>query len=133
MAYTSSLFSFLFENLNKSIVFTGSQIPLSELRNDAGNNLLVSLLVAGQLEIPEVMIVFDNKILRGNRATKSNSMFLNAFDTPNMDPLGKIGVSFDVAWDRVQNYSPGKCTLFTDVSTSISFITISPCANLNSL
>lgn len=47
MAYTASALSFMLENLNKSVVITGSQIPLSELKNDAVDNLLGSLLVAG--------------------------------------------------------------------------------------
>lgn len=70
MAYTSSLLSFILENLNKTVVVTGSQIPLSELRNDAVDNLLGSLLVAGPFLIPEVVIYFSNKLYRGNRVSK---------------------------------------------------------------
>lgn len=73
MAYTSSVLSFMLENLNKSVVLTGSQIPLSELRNDAIDNLLGAMLVAGPYLIPEVCIFFGNKLLRGNRATKAST------------------------------------------------------------
>ena len=79
MAYSSSLLSFMLENLNKTVVLTGSQIPISELRNDAIDNLLGSLIVAGTFLIPEVVIYFNNKILRGNRATKDSSTKLAAF------------------------------------------------------
>ena len=73
MAYTASLLSFIFENLNKTVVVTGSQIPISELRNDAVDNLLGSLLVAGPFLIPEVCIFFGNGLYRGNRCQKESS------------------------------------------------------------
>ena len=73
MAYTASTLSFMFENIRKTIVITGSQIPISELRSDAVDNLLGSLMVAGPFMIPEVVIYFDNMILRGNRSTKESS------------------------------------------------------------
>lgn len=84
MAYTSSVLSFMLENLNKSVVFTGSQIPITELRNDAVDNLLGALLVAGPYLIPEVCIFFGNKLFRGNRATKEDSLMIEAFNSPNM-------------------------------------------------
>ena len=73
LAYTASTLSFMFENLRKTIVVTGSQIPISELRSDAVDNMLGSLMVAGPFMIPEVVVYFDNMILRGNRATKESS------------------------------------------------------------
>lgn len=76
MAYTSSYLSFMLENLNKTVVITGSQIPIAELRNDAVDNLLGALLVAGPYLIPEVCIFFGNRLLRGNRATKESSTFI---------------------------------------------------------
>jgi lysophospholipase len=66
----------MLENLNKTVVITGSQIPISELRNDAVDNLLGALLVAGPYLIPEVVIFFGNRLLRGNRATKESSTFI---------------------------------------------------------
>ena len=83
MAYTASALSFMLENLNKTVVVTGSQIPLLELKNDAVDNLLGSLLVAGHFNIPEVMVFFANKLLRGNRVTKESTIEMTAFNTPN--------------------------------------------------
>ena len=96
MAYTASILSFMLENLNKSVVLTGSQIPISELRNDAVDNFLGALLVAGPYLIPEVCLFFGNKLYRGNRATKEDSMIIEAFNSPNMAPLAKFGVNFNV-------------------------------------
>lgn len=70
LAYTASSLSFMLENLNKPVILTGSQIPILELKTDAVDNFLGALLIAGQYALPEVMIFFANKLLRGNRATK---------------------------------------------------------------
>lgn len=101
MAYTASLLSFVLENLNKTVVLTGSQIPIYELRNDAVDNLLGSLLVAGPYLIPEVVLFFGNRLFRGNRATKEDSLNIEAFGSPNMEPLARFGVNFTIAWDKI--------------------------------
>ena len=91
MAYSSSAISFAFQNLTKPIIFTGSQIPLARLRNDGDNNLITSMVLASNFNIPEVMLVFNNQILRGNRAKKVSSNKLNAFQSPNYPQLGAFG------------------------------------------
>jgi L-asparaginase len=91
MAYSSSAVSFAFQNLTKPIIFTGSQIPLARLRNDGDNNLITSMVLASNFNIPEVMLVFNNQILRGNRAKKVSSNKLNAFQSPNYPQLGAFG------------------------------------------
>lgn len=96
MAYTASALSFMLENLNKTVVVTGSQIPLLELKNDAVDNLLGSLLVAGHFNIPEVLIFFANKLFRGNRCTKESTAEMSAFTSPNFPPLGVMGVDFEI-------------------------------------
>ncbi|XP_061854550.1 60 kDa lysophospholipase isoform X2 [Colius striatus] len=56
MAYTASALSFMCENLGKTVVLTGSQVPIYELQNDGRANLLGALLFAGQFVIPEVCL-----------------------------------------------------------------------------
>ena len=65
MSYTASALSFMLENLSKPVVLTGAQIPIGEVFNDAKNNLIASLCVAGQCQICEVCLMFNNKLLRG--------------------------------------------------------------------
>lgn len=98
MAYTASALSFLLENLGKTVIITGSQVPLSEIRTDAVDNLLGALTIAGHFTIPEVGLFFDNKLLRGNRASKVNAVEFNAFDSPNLSPIVNVGINIDVAW-----------------------------------
>ncbi len=101
MAYTACAVSFAFgRGLKKPIVFTGSQLPLIAYGTDAKFNLENSLKVvveASRQNIAEVMIVFSDYVLRGNRAIKTSESKFNAFDTPAFPHLGLItavGVSF---------------------------------------
>ncbi|XBC37625.1 MAG: asparaginase [Buchnera aphidicola (Meitanaphis microgallis)] len=93
MAYTASALSFILENLRKPVIVTGSQIPLSELRSDGQQNLLNSLFIAAHYPIPEVTLLFNNKLYRGNRTTKSHANGLNAFSSPNFSTLLEIEIS----------------------------------------
>ena len=95
MAYASSALSFILENLGKPVIFTGSQIPFSEVYNDARRNLLVSIIFAMSYHFPEVCIFFNDKLLRANRSVKVNSKSLSAFDSPNFPPLATMGVHID--------------------------------------
>lgn len=95
MAYTASALSFMLENLGKTVVITGSQIPLFEARSDGKENLLNSLIIAGNYCIPEVTILFNNKLFRGNRTSKISASNLDAFDSPNMSPLVNIGIKIN--------------------------------------
>ncbi len=92
MAYAASAMSFMLENLGKTVVFTGSQIPFAEVYNDARRNLIVSLIFCVQDDFPEVCVCFNDKLMRANRTVKINSVDLNAFDSPNFPALATLGV-----------------------------------------
>ena len=97
MAYTSSALSFMLQNLGKAVVVTGSQVPLAQLRTDAIENFIGSLILAGRYgsTITEVGLFFNNTLFRGNRATKVNASGFAAFDSPNYQSLAKIGVNVE--------------------------------------
>ncbi|KAI9446270.1 L-asparaginase [Lactarius indigo] len=101
MAYTSSALSFLLEDLGKTVIVTGAQIPLSQLRNDAVDNLLGALSIAGHHIIPECCLFFNHTLFRGNRVSKSSSHDLNAFTSPNFPPLVNVGIDIVVNWNDV--------------------------------
>lgn len=98
MAYTASALSFMLENLSKPVVFTGSQIPLCEIRNDARDNLITSFLIASNENIHEVCLYFGGKLLRGNRAIKFSANDLIAFMSPNYPTLADVGI--DIRYHR---------------------------------
>lgn len=92
MAYSASALSFMLEGLSKPVIFTGSQIPLSELRSDGKDNLITSVLIASQGKVREVCLYFSNELLRGNRASKYSSDRLIAFSSPNYTELARAGI-----------------------------------------
>lgn len=96
MAYTASALSFMLENLHKPVILTGSQIPLSEVRNDAVDNIVTSLWLCAHQPINEVCIYFNQHLLRGNRAQKISAEHFNAFDSPNFPHLATIGISIEL-------------------------------------
>ncbi len=101
MAYSASATSFLLENLNKPVVFTGSQLPIGAVRTDARENLMTALEIAsardesGQPVVPEVSIYFHGLLLRGNRAKKVESVHFDAFQSENYPILAEAGVTID--------------------------------------
>ncbi|KAK4704669.1 L-asparaginase, partial [Phenoliferia sp. Uapishka_3] len=105
MAYSASALSFLLENLGKTVILTGAQIPLSELLNDSLDNLLGALIIAGHYTIPEVCLFFNHKLLRGNRAIKASSDEFDAFASPSLSALATIGIDigelFEHATDSI--------------------------------
>jgi L-asparaginase len=96
MAFTSSGLSFMFENLAKPIVVTGSQLPISDMRTDAVMNFMNAVYVAGYRatglpRIPEVVLSFADVLIRGCRASKVSTTAWRGFDSPNFKVLGDIG------------------------------------------
>lgn len=102
MAYTASALAFMLENLRKPVVLTGSQVPLCRLRNDAWRNLLTSMLVAANCDIPEVCVFFDDRLYRGCRVRKVDCDSFTAFGSPNYPVLAEAGVTIDVHWKHVR-------------------------------
>jgi len=97
MSFTASALSFMFENLAKPVIFTGSQLPISAIRTDAKENLMTAIEIASSMKegralVPEVGIYFDYKLFRGNRSFKYNSSKFEAFRSPNYPVLVESGV-----------------------------------------
>lgn len=106
MSFTASALSFMLEGLEKPVVFTGAQLPISEPRSDARENLITSLDIAsakkdGRAIVPEVSIFFDDELLRGNRSKKVESLQFDAFDSGNYPPLATAGVKIDYNFSAI--------------------------------
>ena len=107
MAYTASALSYMMENLTKPIVFTGSQLPIGQLRTDGKENLITSIEIAaakdadGRAMVPEVGIYFNGHLLRGNRTTKQSADEFNAFESFNYPHLADAGVSITYHHERI--------------------------------
>ena len=97
MAYASSAISFMIENLQKPVIFTGSQLPIGDLRTDAKENLITSIEIAASRRnnkpiISEVCLYFEYKLYRANRTTKISAEQFEAFASKNYPALAESGV-----------------------------------------
>lgn len=102
LAYTCSALSFMLQNLGKPVILTGSQASMLELQNDATDNLLGSLIIAGHFMIPEVCLFFNYRLFRGNRTTKVSAEDFSAFASPNFPPLATItSLKTHVSWNLI--------------------------------
>lgn len=107
MAYTASALSFLLEGWGKPVVLTGSQIPLAEVRSDARENLVTSLLLAAGDDLAEVCVYLNGVLLRGNRSTKVSTRGFDAFESPNEAPLGTVGIDITLRREALRPAEAG--------------------------
>jgi len=111
MAYTSSAISFMIENLQKPIIFTGSQLPIGDLRTDAKENLITSIEIAASRRnnkpiISEVCLYFEYKLYRANRTTKISAEQFEAFASKNYPALAESGVHLNFNENVLLNFIP---------------------------
>ena len=121
MSYTASALSYMFENLDKPVIMTGSQLPIGVLRTDGKENLITAVQIAaakkeGHSVVPEVCIYFDSQLFRGNRTTKKDSAQFSAFASYNYPALAKAGVDIVFNYEKI-NYPKNKGVL--KINTSV--------------
>lgn len=107
MAYSASALSFLLENLGKPVVFTGSQLPIGTIRTDGKENFISAIEIAaaqknGHPIVPEVSVFFENKLFRGNRTTKHNADYFDAFRSYNYPDLAKAGINISYNYSAIR-------------------------------
>ena len=107
LAYSASALSFMLAGLSKPVIFTGSQIPLCELRSDGKDNLITSLIIAGDGVVSEVCLYFGNSLLRGNRSMKYSSDGMVAFTSPNWPELARAGIDIEYMHPLVKHPDAG--------------------------
>jgi len=134
MAYSASALSFMLENLEKPVIFTGSQLPIGMLRTDGKENLIDSLELAaardseGHPYVSEVCIYFETELFRGNRTTKYSAENFSAFRSANYPALAEVGIH--VKYDTKALYRPrrwGKTLkVHTRLDTRVAVLKIFP-------
>ncbi len=134
MAYSASALSFMLENLEKPVVFTGSQLPIGMLRTDGKENLISSIEIAaamdgnGRAVVPEVCVYFETKLYRGNRTSKYNAENFRAFQSANYPVLADVGIhikfnrqniSYPEIWGR-------ELKIHTALDTNVAILKLFP-------
>lgn len=131
MSYSASALSFMLENLNKPVIFTGSQLPIGVLRTDGKENFITAIEIAaakinGKAIIPEVAIYFENQLFRGNRTHKFNAENFEAFQSINYPILAEAGVHIKYNHTAILPFPKKKFKVFREMETSIAVLKLFP-------
>lgn len=131
MAYSASALSFMLENLNKPVIFTGSQLPLGVNRTDGKENFITSVEIASHLEddtplVPEVCIYFENQLYRGNRTFKYNAENFDAFRSVNYPVLADVGVYIKYNANAIHKPNFKKLRVHKNLDPSVLIIKLFP-------
>lgn len=131
MAYTASALSFMLENLNKPVIFTGSQLPIGMVRTDGRENFINSIEIAAAREfdtpvVPEVAICFENKLFRANRTSKLNAENFEAFISGNYPLLAEVGVRIKYYGNNILKPNFKKLRVSKELDDNIAILKLFP-------
>ena len=134
MSYSASALSFMLENLSKPVIFTGSQLPIGDLRTDAKENLITAIQIAslqkkGKPIVQEVCLYFEYKLYRGNRTTKINAEHFNAFTSPNYSALAESGVHLNISENSLFSKNSKKLIVHKELDDNVVIIKMFPGIN----
>ena len=90
MAYSAAAVAFMTIGIQKPVIYTGSQIPISKPGTDAMRNIRDAVFAAANLDYPGIYIAFNGKLMNGCSVSKTNTFALDAFSSVNTCDVGEI-------------------------------------------
>ncbi len=121
MAYTAAALAMTLRGLDRPVILTGAQRPLTAVRTDARRNLNDAIAVATQ-PIPEVAICFDGLLLRGCRAIKDDARSYRAFASPGVPPLATLGTDIALGPHIHWVMGPFRCRPVFDSAIDLVYV-----------
>jgi L-asparaginase len=131
MAYSASALSFMLRNLDKPVVFTGSQLPIGVIRTDGKENLVTAIEIAGaklngKPIVPEVSVYFEYKLYRGNRTTKLNAEHFEAFESFDYPNLANAGINIDYNFSKILKPTNKPLEVYRNFNQNVAILTLFP-------
>ena len=131
MAFTAAALSFMFVNLTKPVILTGSQLPIGVVRTDGKENVITAIEIAsdyrnGKAMVPEVCIYFEYHLYRGNRTFKYNAEHFEAFASPNYPFLAEAGVSIKYNHQFINKPLARPFRIETELDNEVAILTLFP-------
>ena len=128
MAYSASAVTFMLPNIDVPVVFTGSQLPLTDFLSDGPDNLRTAFAMAASGQ-SGVFLAFDRKIMLGCRAVKVRASGFSAFESINARYAGQVSNQGLVLDPRVLPKYTGAPSLATDISENVFLLKLTPGMN----
>lgn len=131
MSFSASILSFMLEGLQKPVIFSGSQLPIGEVRTDARENMMTALEIASAKEngksiVQEVCILFDNKLFRGNRSFKYHSAKFEAFRSPNYPVLAEAGIHINYNHEALLDNTNQRFVMHSKLDNRVGVLKLFP-------
>ena len=128
MAYTASAVTFMLPNIDRPVVFTGSQLPLRDILSDGPDNLRTAFAMAASGK-PGVFLAFDRKVMLGCRAVKVRASGFSAFESVNARYAAQVSNLGLVINEAVLPKCQGQTALRTDISKNVFLLKLTPGLN----
>ena len=128
MAYTASAVTFMLPNIDRPVVFTGSQLPLADMLSDGPDNLRTAFAMAAS-GCNGVFLAFDRKVMLGCRAVKVRASGFSAFESVNARYAGRVSNLGLVLDKEVLPKANGEPKLLSDVSRNVFLLKLTPGLN----
>ena len=128
MAYTASAVTFMLPNIDIPVVFTGSQLPLSDMLSDGPANLRTAFAMAASGH-QGVFLAFDRKVMLGCRAVKIRASGFSAFESVNARYAAQVSNQGLVADPAVLPQFHGEPQLRPEISRDVFLLKLTPGLN----
>ncbi|MEO9533429.1 MAG: asparaginase [Crocinitomicaceae bacterium] len=132
MAFTTAALSFMLQGLRKPVIFTGSQLPIGQIRTDGKENLITAIEMAGMQDmagqsiIQEVALYFEFQLYKGNRVTKISTFNFEAFKSYNYPLLAQAGTNIKIDHNSLYRSQKEELQLFTNFNSNIALVKLFP-------
>ena len=128
MAYTASAVTFMLPGIDLPVVFTGSQLPLTDVLSDGPDNLRTAFAMAASGQ-PGVFLAFDRKVMLGCRAVKVRASGFSAFESINARYAGQVSNRGLVLDSRVLPRFESAPQLLDGISKDVFLLKLTPGMN----
>ena len=125
MAYTASAVTFMLPDIDRPVVFTGSQLPLADVLSDGPDNLRTAFAMAASGH-SGIFLAFDRKIMRGCRAVKVRASGFSAFESINERYVGRVSNQGLVIDPRALPKRSGPTRLCKEISSDVFLLKLTP-------
>ena len=128
MAYTASAVTYMLPDIDRPVVFTGSQLPLADMLSDGPDNLRTAFAMAASGH-RGVFLAFDRKVMLGCRAVKVRASGFSAFESVNARYAALVSNRGLVVDPDVLPKFTGEARLLTDISRNVFLLKLTPGLN----
>lgn len=132
MAFTTAALSYMLPGLKKPVIFTGSQLPIGQIRTDGKENLITAIEMAGMTDmsgnsvIQEVALYFEFQLYKGNRVTKISTFNFEAFKSYNYPLLAQAGTNIKIDHNSLYRSQKEELELITNFNSKIALVKLFP-------